>query len=142
MLFAAAYFCGAIRDKLQTPTPSPSPVNTQGAPDAVPPTVPPSETPNATRPNTISGGVLNAKARSLPQPEYPAAARAVRASGDVSVMVTVDKTGKVILAAAVSGHPLLRASAENAARKADFAPTMLAGQAVAVTGVLTYKFEP
>ena len=32
-------------------------------------------------PKMISGGVLNGKATSLPKPAYPAAARAVRASG-------------------------------------------------------------
>lgn len=89
---------------------------------------------------TVSGGVLNGKAVELPQPDYPPAARAVRATGQVSVMVTVSETGEVIEAVAVSGHPLLRAAATAAARKARFAPTLLGGKPVRVTGVLTYNF--
>ena len=41
-------------------------------------------------------------------PNYPAAARAVRALGEVSVKVKIDNQGKVVEANAVSGHPLLR----------------------------------
>lgn len=89
---------------------------------------------------TISGGVINGKAIDLPQPPYPPAARAVRASGQVSVQVTVDEKGKVISASAVSGHPLLRSAAVQAARQAKFKPTLLAGQPVRVTGVVTYNF--
>jgi TonB family protein len=91
-------------------------------------------------PNQISGGVLNGKAISLPPPEYPPAAMAVRASGAVSVQVLIDENGSVISAAAVSGHPLLRAAAEAAAREAKFSPTLLSGQSVKVSGILTYNF--
>lgn len=91
---------------------------------------------------TISGGVINGKADSLPKPEYSAAARAVKASGAVNVQVTIDENGDIISAAAVSGHPLLRQAAEQAARQAKFKPTLLAGQPVKVTGVLVYNFVP
>jgi TonB family protein len=100
-----------------------------------------SSTPSGS-PKTVSGGVLNGMAISLPKPEYPAAARAVRASGSVSVEVTVDVKGNVVAASAVSGHPLLRAAAVDAARNAKFAPRLLGGQAVKVTGVITYNFVP
>jgi TonB family protein len=93
-------------------------------------------------PKQISGGVLNGKATSLPKPPYPPAARAVRASGTVAVQVLVDEYGSVVSASAVSGHPLLRAAAVSAARGARFAPTMLSGQAVKVSGVITYNFVP
>ncbi len=93
-------------------------------------------------PKQISGGVLNGKAVSLPKPPYPPAARAVRASGPVTVQVLVDENGNVVSARAVSGHPLLRAAAAAAARRARFSPTMLAGQPVKVSGVLTYMFHP
>lgn len=92
-------------------------------------------------PKTISGGVLNGKAISLPQPPYPPAARAVKASGAVSVQVTVDEDGNVESASAMSGHPLLRAAAVQAARQAKFRPTLLSGQPVKVTGVVTYNFS-
>ena len=93
-------------------------------------------------PKTVSGGVLNGKATSLPKPAYPAAAKAVRASGSVNVQVTISESGSVISASAVSGHPLLRAAAEGAARGARFSPTLLSGQPVKVTGVITYNFVP
>jgi TonB family protein len=88
----------------------------------------------------ISGGVLNGKASKLVAPEYPPAAMAVGASGTVVVQVTIDEQGKIISATAVSGHPLLKAAAEQAARKAEFAPTQLQGVPVKVTGVITYNF--
>ncbi len=102
---------------------------------------PRSEIPNNI-PKTISGGVLNGKAISLPKPPYPPAAKAVRAGGSVSVQVLVDEQGNVVSANAVSGHPLLRAAAASAARAAKFSPTVLSGQPVKVNGVLTYNFVP
>jgi TonB family protein len=88
----------------------------------------------------ISGGVLNGKATSLPQPVFPVIARAAHASGEVMVQVTVDETGNVIAAKAVSGHPLLQAAAVTAARQATFKPTRLNGEPVKVNGVLIYNF--
>jgi len=92
------------------------------------------------KPKTISGGVLNGKATSLPKPAYPAAAKAIHASGQVVVQVTIDESGRVISASATSGHPLLRAAAVAAAQGARFSPTLLSGQAVKVTGIITYNF--
>lgn len=106
---------------------------------AAPPPPPPVKKPV---PKQISGGVLNGKATSLPKPPYPPAARAVRASGAVSVQVLIDENGSVVSASAVSGHPLLRAAAVQAARGARFSPTMLSGQPVKVSGVITYNFVP
>lgn len=97
------------------------------------------EEPQST-PKTISGGVLNGKAISLPKPAYPAAAKAVRASGAVNVQITIDEEGNVISASAISGHPLLRSASVAAARQAKFSPTTLQGQAVKVTGVIVYNF--
>ena len=91
---------------------------------------------------TISGGVLNGKAISKPAPPYPAIARTVRASGTVVVSVVVDERGRVIQAQALSGHPLLRAACEAAARQARLSPTLLAGKPVKVRGTLTYEFKP
>ena len=88
----------------------------------------------------ISGGVLNGKAISKPEPVYPAIAKAAHASGTVNVQVLVDEEGKVVAAHAVSGHPLLQAAAIAAAKQARFAPMKLSGQPVKVTGVLTYNF--
>lgn len=93
-------------------------------------------------PKMVSGGVLNGKATSLPKPAYPAAARAVHAAGACSVQVVISESGGVISASAVSCHPLLKAAAESAARGAHFSPTLLSGQPVKVSGVITYNFVP
>lgn len=97
-------------------------------------------TPSAPDLSKINGGVLNGKAISLPKPEYPPAAVAVRAEGAVLIQVTVDEEGNVIDAKAISGHPLLRQAAEKAASEAKFSPTFLSGKAVKIIGVLTFNF--
>ena len=102
-----------------------------------------SATPTATEPGKrapINGGVLNGKAITLPKPEYPAIARQANVSGTVVVQVTIDEYGNVIATRAVSGHPLLQASAVAAAREAKFSPTFMMGEPVKVTGVITYTF--
>lgn len=90
--------------------------------------------------NPISGGVLNGKAISLPKPDYPADARTAKAAGTVVVQVMIDEYGNVISAKAVSGHPLLQQASVNAALQARFSPTLLMGEPVKVTGVITYNF--
>jgi len=88
----------------------------------------------------VSGGVLNGKAISLPQPEYPATAKAVGAAGVVVVRVTIDEAGTVISAVPVSGPQLLHQASINAAMQARFAPTLLVGEPVQVIGIITYSF--
>ncbi|HXL81979.1 MAG TPA: energy transducer TonB [Pyrinomonadaceae bacterium] len=88
----------------------------------------------------LSGGVLNSKAIILPQPEYPAAAKAAGAAGTVVVRITIDEQGNVISAQAVSGPPTLGQASVNAALQAKFAPTLLVGEPVQVTGIITYNF--
>jgi TonB family protein len=90
----------------------------------------------------IAGGALAGKATSLPQPAYPAIAKAAKASGAVIVQVSVDEEGNVTSAKAVTGHPLLRASAEAAAKQARFTPTLVAGKPAQVTGTIIYTFAP
>ena len=88
----------------------------------------------------IKLGVLNGKALRLPQPLYPASAKAARASGTVVVQILVDEQGKVVAAEAVSGHQLLRPVAVQAAYLARFSPVVLEGQPVKVSGIITYNF--
>ena len=92
--------------------------------------------------DAVDAGVLNGKAIHLPEPNYPSIARSARASGSVSVLVTVDEAGKVITARAINGHPLLRGEAEIAARKARFSPVIISGEPVKVKGVIIYQFMP
>jgi protein TonB len=101
------------------------------------PPPPPKKDPPKT---TVSGGVLNGKAISLPKPAYPQVAKAAHASGSVTVQVTIDENGGVISAVAVGGHPMLRAAAVQAARGARFSPTKLSGVPVKVTGTIIYNF--
>lgn len=113
-----------------------------GIPGGVPQINDPPPPPAAAKKSiTISGGVLNGKAISMPQPAYPAMAKSARASGQVTVQVLVSETGTVLSAHAASGHPLLQAAAVNAARQARFTPTRLSGQPVKVTGVIIYNFK-
>jgi outer membrane biosynthesis protein TonB len=101
------------------------------------------QNPNQQNPNQanqrrppISGGMLNGKAIYLPMPEVPAG----QASGVVLVQVLVDEAGSVIEARAISGPNHLHAAAVTAARLAKFAPTLLMGEPVRVTGTLSYNF--
>lgn len=93
-------------------------------------------------PKTISGGVLNGKAISLPKPEYPEDARRAGITGTVKVQVLIDETGMVVSVRTVSGpdNPLLRQASEAAAMRATFSPTLLSGRPAKVSGVITYNF--
>ena len=85
--------------------------------------------------------VINGKALSLPKPDYPLEARKARATGIIVINVTIDEKGKVIEASDMcGGNPYLVKAAEEAARSARFSPTFVEGQAVKVTGVVTYRF--
>jgi TonB family protein len=90
--------------------------------------------------NTITGGVMNDKAISLPKPAYPQIAKAAKASGTVVVQVLVDEQGNVVSARVVSGHPLLHGAARAAARQAKFPPAKRAGRPMKVSGVINYNF--
>jgi periplasmic protein TonB len=104
------------------------------------PDPPPPIRPKAPEPPR-SLGVVNGKATHLPKPPYSAAAIAVNAQGQVSVQVTIDETGNVISAKAISGHVLLRRDSERAAMNARFSPTTLSKVPVKVTGVIVYNFK-
>ncbi len=88
----------------------------------------------------IRGGLLNAKATSLPKPSYPPIAKTAKVAGSVTVQVLVDENGNVIAARAISGHPLLQSAAVAAARQAKFAPTKVKGKPVKVSGTIVYNF--
>ena len=84
----------------------------------------------------INGGVLNGKAIYLPTPEVPPGEQ----NGVVAIQVVVDEQGTVVEARAVSGPQHLHQAAINAARLARFTPTLLMGEPVKVTGILSYSF--
>jgi TonB family protein len=112
---------------------------------------PNSTSPSQTRPSETSGqsegilptegGILNSKALDLPAPKYPAEARRLHEFGEVQVKVLVDETGKVISAEAMFGPESLRQAAVDAAKLARFAPKVVDGITVKVSGILTYDFK-
>ncbi len=103
---------------------------------------PPPIKPIVVKPPPIkSEGVINGKATYLPNPAYPEAAKRVGAFGIVNVQVTIDETGKVISSKAVTGHPMLRGTAQSAAWQARFSPTLLSKIPVKVTGVIVFNFK-
>ena len=89
-----------------------------------------------------SGGVLQGTATHRVTPTYPALAKAARISGSVVVEVTTDEEGNVVAARALSGHPLLKDAAVDAARQWKFAPTLLGGTPVKVIGTIVFNFSP
>ena len=105
-----------------------------------PPPPPPAPKQDIPKILKLSKEVLQGKAISLPRPAYPAMAKQIRLQGPVTVQVTIDESGKVISAKAVSGHPVLIPEATKAAWQARFSPTKLGDQAVKVSGVITYNF--
>lgn len=94
----------------------------------------------ATPPQNVNVGVMNSRAVSLTTPAYPQSARQVNAAGQVTVQISVDEQGNVTSAKAISGHPLLRPSAEAAARQSRFNPVKIGDRAVSANGVLVYNF--
>jgi len=88
----------------------------------------------------VSSQVLNGRATSLPAPPYPPIAKAIHASGMVTVQVLIDEQGRVISAQATGGPPTLRGAAVEAAYRARFTPTYLSNVPVKVSGFITYNF--
>jgi TonB family protein len=88
----------------------------------------------------ILGGVLNDIAVTLPSPD-PAAARAAKESGKVTVEVLVNEKGSVVASSVVSGPQPLWSAAGAAAREARFDPPLYNGKPVKVAGVLVYEFR-
>ena len=74
-------------------------------------------------------------------PTYPPLARAARVWGTVVVEVTIDENGNVESARAVSGHPLLKDAAVQAARGWKFPQTKQRGLPVRVIGSMTFNFQ-
>lgn len=72
------------------------------------------------------------KIKSLPL--YPPAARAVRATGQITVGVVVNRDGNVVCANSVTGHPLLKAAVANAAKEWKFEP-----HTAATHGFITFE---
>jgi TonB family protein len=88
----------------------------------------------------VSKGVLTGEVVTKVQPTYPSIAKQINAAGEVQVAILINENGRVIEAKAIKGHPVLRAAAEDAARKWVFKPTLLDGKPVKQPGTLTFVF--
>ncbi len=122
-------------DATPAPTPSRTPIPTP-EPTIIRPGSSPTPRSVSTPNRNLNGGVLNNMAVSLARPIYPPMAKQLGASGEVRVQVAVDGTGKVVSARAVTGHPLLRAAAESAARQ-----SKMRVDAANMTGQIVYNFR-
>ena len=84
---------------------------------------------------------LNAKALSLPKPDYPPEAKARRISGTVVMRVKIDEKGQVIDARDMcQGSPYLSPGALASVWKARFAPTIINDKPVKVDGIVAYRY--
>jgi TonB family protein len=137
--------------KIPPPPPPPPPPDGEApsvvapvgpTPDVVPPTPPAGEPPFPPQIVRNPGGGLQDKATRRVMPAYPEIARAARVSGSVVVEVNIDEDGNVISARAISGHPLLKDAAVDAARQWQFEPTKVDGVPVKVIGTLSFNFVP
>jgi periplasmic protein TonB len=75
-------------------------------------------------------------------PEYPSVLRAARVRGLVEVQLTIDETGRVTRAAAVSGPAALREAAERAVRAWRYEPAPVNGVHAPATTTVSFRFEP
>lgn len=94
-----------------------------------------------TKPQRVSTGILLGNTIRQVPAAYPAIARSTHVEGVVEIQIVVDEQGNVIAAEVLSGHPLLRQAALEAARQWKFRPTMLNDQPIKVSGVLKFTFK-
>lgn len=87
-----------------------------------------------------TGNIGGAKAILLPKPTFPFEAREAGAEGRVKVEITIDESGSVSAAKAVSGHPALYETAEKAARQSKFSVPKAGGAGTQVSGFISYNF--
>lgn len=107
---------------------------------AKPKPVPPA--PKPVRPEFLDVGTLTASnAERLVTPNYPQLAFRSNIEGRVEVDVEMDIEGKVVSAKATSGHQMLRQSAEDAAKRSKFRPTLLDNAPIKARGTVTYNFS-
>ena len=98
--------------------------------------------PNTEENSPVIGGGLVGKELNVPMAEYPSTARSAGTSGTVTVVVRVNRNGRVSSARALNGDAQLRTAAERAARQATFSPEKLANEGRNIAGTITYTFKP
>ena len=123
---------------------------TPGAPDTgeIPPPPPPTPTPVAKPAATpapdnvvrLTSKLTQGRVLRRVQPPYPVIAKQAHIQGSVQVQIDISETGLVTNVTLLSGHPLLREAAMQAAKQWQFIPTELNGLPVRAIGLLTFNF--
>jgi TonB family protein len=93
------------------------------------------------RPQQVQEGILRGRAITLVKPVYPSVAKNLNILGEVKVQILISEDGHVMDAKAISGSPVLRPPAVEAAKKSVFQPTLVNGIPVKAEGILTFVFD-
>jgi protein TonB len=109
-----------------------------GAMATAPP--PPPPPPKKRQPIRVVGNVQSAKLIRRVAPDYPELAKRTRVEGVVLLQVVVDEVGQVVETKILRGHPLLTQAAVEAVRQWRYSPTLLQGEPIPVTAVVTVNF--
>ena len=97
---------------------------------------------NAPPPEFVNVGILSsANAVRMVTPVYSVIAQRSLVEGKVIVDVELDETGSVISAKASSGPQMLKSSAEDAAKKSKFKPSMFNNRPIKAKGQIIYNFS-
>jgi periplasmic protein TonB len=88
----------------------------------------------------VGGKVQESKLIHRIDPKYPELAIRTRQSGTVVLQVNVDEEGNVYEVRVLSGNPLLNEAAASAVMQWKYSPTLLNGEPMAVTAIVTVIF--
>ena len=86
------------------------------------------------------GNLTAAEAIDMVTPTYSITAQRSNAEGRVVVEVELNEEGEVVSAKATSGHPMLRGSAEDAAKRSKFKPGLFNNRPIKAKGAIIYNF--
>ncbi|MBW8746862.1 MAG: TonB family protein [Acidobacteria bacterium] len=89
----------------------------------------------------ISLGVNASNVLYSPTPAYPQAASEAHVQGDVKVETNVDRNGNVASVRVVSGPPLLRDAALDAAQRWRYRPHFIGGEQAAMSAITVFEFH-
>jgi TonB family protein len=89
----------------------------------------------------ISPAAIREAAVTKQEPEYPAAARQFRLSGEVVAEFTVGMDGKVESVAVTKGSPIFSDSVIKALRRWSFSPIKVDGRVRRVKSTLKFEFQ-
>jgi TonB family protein len=91
---------------------------------------------------TISAGWMNGRTLQPIEAIYPQTIKGKRQKAQVDVRILTDVDGSVTLAEIIKGPEEFHSAAIDAAKKVKFAPILLSGQPVKISGWLTIFFKP